>query len=74
MAKCECIPKCPFFQNKMADMPEMSAMLKKRYCLGDKTKCARYAVRGALGAPAVPIDLFPNESARAAKLVAGDAR
>jgi hypothetical protein len=71
MAECECLPKCPFFNDKMADMPAMAAMMKKRYCLGDKTNCARWAVRAALGPTHVPIDLFPNQMDRAEKVIQG---
>lgn len=69
MAECECVPKCPFFHDKMADMPSMANMMKKRYCQGDSSVCARWVVRAALGPTAVPIDLFPNQLERAEKLV-----
>lgn len=69
MAECECIAKCPFFHDKMAEMPSMAAMLKKRYCLDKHTTCARWMVRAAIGAPGVPPDLFPNQHDRAEKLI-----
>lgn len=65
MAECECLPKCVFFNDKMADMPTMAASMKKRYCLGDNTNCARYMVFKAKGRENVPADLFPNNEARA---------
>ncbi len=61
MAECECLPSCPFFNDKMKNMPTTANVYKKRYCLGDNTKCARYMVFKALGKERVPLDLFPNQ-------------
>jgi hypothetical protein len=74
MAECESLAKCPFFNDRMAEMPAMAAMLKKRYCLGDKSNCARWAVRRALGPEAVPADLIPNQMDRAEILIQGQKR
>ncbi len=70
---CECLPACPFFNDRMADMPAMASILKNRYCHGDNTHCARYMVFKALGREAVPADLFPGEEDRARRIIA-DAR
>jgi len=67
MAECEKLAKCPFFNNQLADMPAVSGLLKQSYCLGDKSECARYEVSAA--GLAVPADLFPNDTARARKLL-----
>ena len=69
MADCECLPKCPFFNDKMANMPAVANMYKKQFCQGDNSTCARYRVNKS-GAE-VPVDLFPNDSARADKIIAG---
>jgi hypothetical protein len=74
MAECECLSKCPFFNDKMADMPAMASMMKKRYCLADKSNCARWVVRAALGPDGVPIDLFPNQMDRAEGVIQGQKR
>lgn len=74
MADCECIPKCPFFHDKMASLPGMAALMKKRFCQGDNKNCARWVVRSALGPTAVPADLFPNQLDRAQGIIAGKAR
>ena len=34
-------------------------MIKKQYCLGDNTGCARHQVKVVAGAEAVPSDLYP---------------
>ncbi len=44
MADCICLPKCLFFNDKMENMPSMAQMYKAKYCIGDKSKCARYMV------------------------------
>lgn len=70
MADCECVPKCPFFNDRMANMPQMAALMKSRYCQGDKLTCARYQVKSVLGPEGVPSDLFPNQHERAQTLIA----
>lgn len=70
MAECECLPGCPFFNDKMKDQPAMTQIYKKRYCLSDeKNNCARYVVRAALGKEKVPFDLYPNQIDRANLLI-----
>jgi hypothetical protein len=65
MANCECTAGCPFFNDKMANMPAMSDLYKNLYCKGDFSNCARYMIFKTLGKPAVPVDLFPNQKERA---------
>lgn len=69
MPDCECLSKCPFFNDKMADMPSTAGIYKKRYCQGDFGQCARYRVFRALGREAVPADLFPNQGKRADQIL-----
>lgn len=70
MADCPSLPKCPFFNDRMANKPAMAAMMKKSFCQGDNSKCARWIVSRAKGGPAVPADLFPNQDERVAALIA----
>lgn len=71
MSECELRVTCsPFFDDKMNAMPTMADLYKARYCLGDCSACARFAVFQAAGAENVPIDLFPNELERVATLIA----
>lgn len=65
MFDCECLPKCPFFHDKMSAMPVMADLYKKNYCQGDNSTCARYEVFRALGPGSVPGDLYPNQMDRA---------
>lgn len=69
MADCECLPKCPFFHDRMSNMPSMADIYKTRYCLGDNFHCARYKIFQSLGREYVPEDLFPNELERALEML-----
>ena len=69
MAACEMIAKCIFFNDKMANMPAMAAMMKKKYCQGDNARCARYVVCKAKGREAVPGDLTPAQMERAQAII-----
>ncbi len=61
MAECECLPKCPFFHDRMASKPATANIMKNQYCLGDSTDCARHRVKVSAGSDAVPADLFPSQ-------------
>lgn len=69
MSDCECLPRCPFFNDRMTDMPAMAGMMKRRYCQGEFHTCARFQVMKALGSSRVPTDLFPNMNDRAEELI-----
>ena len=71
MAVCERLEKCPFFNDRMADMPATAAMFKKQFCEGDFMSCARRMVAVSLSPTQVPSNLFPNEIERARKIIAG---
>ncbi|PKQ17125.1 MAG: hypothetical protein CVT67_01405 [Actinobacteria bacterium HGW-Actinobacteria-7] len=61
MNECECLPGCPFFHDKMDNMPAMADIFKNRYCLGDHFTCARHRIFESLGRDRVPHDMFPND-------------
>ncbi|MDP2151210.1 MAG: hypothetical protein Q8K13_16370 [Parvibaculum sp.] len=69
MSACELGTECIFFNDRMAKMPSMAEMYKKRYCLGDFDSCARFAVFKAINRDAVPQDLYPNEVEKAVELI-----
>jgi hypothetical protein len=71
MERCEMVERCIFFNDKMQDYPFAAEQMKKLYCLGDNLDCARHRVLDALGKEHVPGDLFPNDVARAARVIAG---
>lgn len=71
MANCECLPKCPFFNDKMKDTEGLGSMYKKKYCLGDNSMCARHMIFRKLGRECVPANLYPNMHDVAKAILAG---
>jgi hypothetical protein len=69
MANCECLAGCIFFNDKMAKKPATADIMKKRYCQGDSSNCARYIIRQTLGKEKVPADLFPGDVAKANSII-----
>ena len=69
MPDCASLEKCPFFNDKMIDMPSMAETYKRQYCHDDFHRCARFRVKKALGKEAVPTDLYPNMDRRADELI-----
>jgi hypothetical protein len=70
MADCELIPKCPFFNGKMREMPAIVVMYKESYCKTDNSQCARYMVITALGKEKVAATLYPNMTHTAETIIA----
>ncbi len=70
MADCQCLPKCPFFNDRMKNMPSMANVYKKNYCRGNNSECARFMVFSALGREKVPLTLFPNMIDEAKRIIA----
>ncbi|MBN1520471.1 MAG: hypothetical protein JW923_10330 [Spirochaetales bacterium] len=64
MAECECLAKCAFFNDTMAEKPATANLMKKNYCLGDSSNCARHQVFAKAGGQNVPADLFPSQVER----------
>jgi hypothetical protein len=71
MAQCECLEGCPFFHEKMDDMPNITRIYKNRYCLGSNFDCARHMVFRELGSEHVPENMYPNQVDRAAEILNG---
>jgi hypothetical protein len=67
---CDRLSTCIFFNDQMEQMPTVAELLKKEFCRGTFTECARFQVAKALGGASVPKDLFPRDRERAQKLVA----
>ncbi len=67
--ECEKLKGCPFFNEKMQNMPATANGYKRKFCLGDNTNCARYIVSQKLG----PVDelkgLFPNQFNRVEEIL-----
>lgn len=69
MAECENLAGCPFFNDRMANMPITAEMIKRKLCRGDNTDCARYMVSKAVGKEHVPANLIPNQVDRAEEII-----
>lgn len=69
MGECELTAGCIFFNDKMANMPSMTSMMKSVYCQSDPDKCARLMIVKAVGREKVPADLFPNQIDKAKEII-----
>ena len=69
MADCELLKICVFFNAREEKYPVATARLKKDYCRGDNSGCARYLVYRVLGKEAIPEDLIPPQRARARAII-----
>lgn len=70
MKECPKLSGCPFFNDKMANTPASSAVLKVKFCRGEFAACARFLVSEKLGPTGVPSDLFPHQAERGNRLLA----
>ncbi|WAM33035.1 hypothetical protein [Caldicellulosiruptor morganii] len=72
MSECPNLKTCPFFNDKMSNMPAIANIYKRRYCLGEgvgNEGCARWIVYSKLGKEYIPADLFPNQIERAEQIL-----
>lgn len=69
MPDCPALDICPFFNDKMADMPATTSVIKRKFCRGDYCRCARFMVSKALSNDKVPKNLYPNDTRRAEKIL-----
>jgi hypothetical protein len=71
MPDCERLKTCPFYSDRMRDMPRHAELFRQLYCRRDNSSCARHMVFKKHGKDAVPDDMFPNEVKRAQKIIHG---
>ena len=67
--KCEKLEGCPFFNEKMKNMPATAAGYKRKFCLGDNSACARFIVSEKLGPIEELKSLFPNQHDRVKQIL-----
>jgi hypothetical protein len=70
MADCANLEKCPFFNDRMGNLPATAEIFKKKFCRSDFESCARLMVSRKLGKEKVPADLLPNQADRAQAIIA----
>jgi hypothetical protein len=68
---CEFLDNCPFFNDRMDNMPTVSGVYKKIYCHGNNENCARYMIAKRLGVESIPSTVYPNNRDAAAKVISG---
>jgi hypothetical protein len=63
MKKCAIINGCPFFNDQVPRMHTAGERedMKRKFCCGGSSQCARYIVAKALGLEKVPANLFPAD-------------
>jgi len=69
MPVCDFTENCVFFSEHMFDKSLLVNTYKTNYCWNNFSSCARYIVRKALGSDSVPLDLYPHNNDRAAKII-----
>ena len=66
---CECLEKCPFFNDQIVNKPATAELMKKQYCNENFEACARYTLFKSAGQEHVPADLYPNQNDRASNIL-----
>lgn len=66
-SECEYLADCSFFGEHMGKLQATAASIKRTFCCGKYTKCARYIVMQRLGK--APASLFPFQTDRAEKIL-----
>jgi hypothetical protein len=63
MRRCTITSECPFFNDELSKMHTAKERedMKRKYCGGGSSQCARFIVAKALGLAEVPGNLFPND-------------
>ena len=63
MKKCSITDECPFFNDQLSKIQTAKERegMRRKYCGGGNTTCARYIVAEALGLNEVPENLFPDD-------------
>ena len=63
MRRCTITSECPFFNDQLPrkHTTKKREDMKRKYCGGGSSQCARYIVAKALGLNEVPGNLFPND-------------
>ncbi|MFX1399569.1 MAG: hypothetical protein ACFFAS_21290 [Promethearchaeota archaeon] len=61
---CKGLKNCPFFNDRMKEMPATAELFKKTYCKDNFKDCTRFIILNRIGKEKVPIDLYPNQRER----------
>jgi len=71
MKKCSLLDTCPFFNDHLPRKRTVLEReeLKKKFCGGGNSQCARFIVAVALGLDSVPENLFPDHLYRVSTIL-----
>jgi hypothetical protein len=63
MKKCSITDECPFFKDQLPKMHTAKERedMRRKFCGGGSTQCARFIVAEAMGLDEVPGNLFPDD-------------
>jgi hypothetical protein len=64
MADCKYMPECPFYNDRLPDMPERSEFYKMEFCHKRPPTCARFQMHEQLGLKSIPDDIMPKDEDR----------
>ncbi len=67
--KCDLLGICTYFRDRMADLPAMAGLMRRKFCEGHPARCARHMVFVSLGIEKVPRDLDPYNVERAEAII-----
>jgi hypothetical protein len=66
---CEYLANCPFLNDRMKGLEEVSELFKRYYCHHDSSQCACHMIAKELGMEYIPMDLAPYKIGRANQLI-----
>ena len=66
---CEILECCQFFKDKMKELPKTADYIKTKICLGEYESCARYRILQEFGRGQVPLELHPDDTEEAKKVM-----
>jgi hypothetical protein len=71
MKKCAIIDGCPFFNDQLPRIHTAKERedMKRKFCCGGSSQCARFIVAKALGLEEVPANLFPEDLFRVSTIL-----
>lgn len=72
MANCEFQRLCSCVRESSQIVSPSMEYFLKRYCLGEKSLCARYVTFREFGKENVPKDLYPHQLGKAMRMTLGD--
>lgn len=61
MGQCHLTETCVFFTREIGYSPELQAAMRREYCLGDWSRCARLLALDFMPREELPADMIPTD-------------